>query len=86
MINIKDDLRDWTIKYILLNIKNFHSDGSSAFNEWIDNFDEELARIAVDLEFINDWGYDEREEVDEVEAMEYAESIMQSILGNWHLL
>ena len=36
-------------------------------------------------EFINDWGYDERDEITQTEAQEYAQILIQRILDNWYL-
>lgn len=37
------------------------------------------------MEFTNDWGYEERKEISEDEAIEYAHSLIQRILNSWYL-
>ena len=39
----------------------------------------------INMEIINDWGYDEREYITEKEASEYSQILMQRIIDNWYL-
>ena len=85
MINIKTELKEWLVNYITNNIHGFESEDSPKFNAWVKAFDKEKAYLVVDMEFINDWGYDERESISEEEAAKYAQPLIKRILGNWYL-
>ena len=69
-IRIKTELKDWLID----NITNT-----------IHELEIENAELVVNMEFINDWGYDEREYITEKEASEYSQILMQRIIDNWYL-
>ena len=85
MINIKTELKEWLVNYITNNIHGFESEDSPEFNAWAKAFDKEEASFVVDMEFINDWGYDERESISEEEATKYAQPLIKRILENWNL-
>lgn len=84
-INIKNELNEWLVKYITNTIHNLYAEDSDEFNKWAENFKESEAKFVVDMEFCNDWGYDEREDIDENEAEKYASTLIQTILDNWFL-
>ena len=85
MINIKTELKEWLVNYITNNIHGFESEDSPKVNAWVKAFDKEKAYLVVDMEFINDWGYDERESISEEEAAKYAQPLIKRILENWNL-
>ena len=85
MIKIKTELQDWLVDNITNAIHGLEAENSDEFNKWAKSFEREEASFVVNMEFGNDWGYDEREEVSEKEAAEYAQSLMQKILDNWYL-
>lgn len=85
LINIKKDLREWLIKYITNTIHGLTAEDSAEFNKWAKSFKKEEAEFVVDMEFVNDWGYDEREIIPEEEAEKYAQLLLQRILDNWYL-
>jgi len=37
------------------------------------------------MEFVNDWGYNGRNEISEKEAIDYAQILLKRILDNWYL-
>lgn len=84
MINIKNDLKNWLVDYIINTIHNLASD-STAFNSWAKSLDWGEVDFVVDMEFICDFGYDTREEIEENEAKEYADRLMKIILNKWYL-
>ena len=89
MINIKNELRDWLVDYITTTVNSLESiDSTEKFNEefnnWAKSFNREEAEFVVDMEYINDWGYDERNEITEKEANEYAQTLLRVVLDNWH--
>lgn len=84
-INIKKNLREWLVEYITNAIHGLLTEDSIEFNKWAKAFKKEEAEFVVDMEFINDWGYDERENIPEEEAIEYAQILLQKILNNWYL-
>ena len=81
----KDDLKNWLIDYITDTIRGLKTDDSEDFNRWAANFKKEEAEFLVKMEYINDWGYDERTEIDRDEAEKYANVLMEDILKNWYL-
>lgn len=85
IISIKKDLKKWLVEYITNSIHGLSAENSTEFNNWAKSFKKEEAEFVVDMEFMNDWGYDERENVPEDEAMKYAQLLMQKILDNWYL-
>ena len=84
-IKIKNELSDWLVKYITDCIHNMEAKDFNEFNKWAKSFKEEEAAFLVKAEFINDWGYDERDEITQTEAQEYAQILIQRILDNWYL-
>lgn len=85
MLNIKTELKGWLVNYITNYIHALESDDSPEFVAWAKAFDKEEASFVVDMEFINDWGYDERESISIEEAVKYAQPLIKSILENWYL-
>lgn len=85
MINVKKDLENWLVNYITDTIHQLEAENSEAFNKWAKNFEREEAEFVVSMEFGVDWGYEERKEISEEEAAEYASSLIQTILDNWYL-
>lgn len=85
MIRIKTELQNWLVDSITNAIHGLEAGKSDEFNKWAKNFEREEANFVVNMEFGNDWGYDEREEVTEEEAAEYAQMLIRKILDNWNL-
>lgn len=84
-INIKKELNGWLVEYLTNTVHGLESEDSAEFNKWAKAFEREDAQFIVDMEFVNDWGYDEREEVSEEEAIMYAQPLLMRILENWYL-
>lgn len=78
-IRIKTELKDWLIDNITNTIHDLEIENSENFNKWAKTFKKENAELVVNMEFINDWGYDEREYITEKEASEYSQILMQRI-------
>jgi len=85
LIDIKKDLRGWLVEYITNTIHGLTAEDSAEFNKWAKSFKKEEAEFVVEMEFVNDWGYDERKKVPEEEAVEYAKQLLQRILDNWYI-
>jgi hypothetical protein len=79
------ELQEWLVNYITDSIHGFEAEDSAEFNKWAKNFQKEEAEFVVNMEFGNDWGYDERKEITLKEAKEYANTLMKKILENWYL-
>lgn len=77
-INIKNELEDWLVYYITDTVHNLEAENSPEFNKWAKSFEKDEASFVVGMEFINDWGYDERTEIDESEAEKYAQTLLKS--------
>ena len=84
-IKIKSELENWLIDKITSTIHGLEAENSDDFNTWAKGFKREEAEFLVNMEFGNDWGYDPREEISEEEAINYAQSLLQTILDNWQL-
>lgn len=84
-IKIKEELRDWLANYITDTIHGCKTEDSVEFNKWANSFKKEEAEFVVDMEFVNDWEYDERSEIPKEEAVEYAQSLLERILNSWYL-
>lgn len=84
-IRIKTELKDWLIDNITNTIHELEIENSENFNKWAKTLKKENAELVVNMEFINDWGYDEREYITEKEASEYSQILMQRIIDNWYL-
>ena len=84
-IRIKTELKDWLIDNITNTIHDLEIENSENFNKWAKTFKKENAELVVNMEFINDWGYDEREYITEKEASEYSQILMQRIIDKWYL-
>lgn len=83
-IKINEELQQWVIDYITNTVHQLESEESKEFNQWAKSFKKEEAEFLVDMEFINDWGYDERKEIPEEEAQKYADSLLKVVLDNWY--
>lgn len=84
LINIKKGLKEWLVNYITNTIHGLEAENSAEFNNWAKSFEKEEAEFVVNMEFVNDWGYDECEEVSEEDAKKYAQLLLQKILDNWY--
>lgn len=76
-----EDLKEWLVDYITMNIHSMESEESEEFNNWAKSFEKEEAEFVVRAEFVNDWGYDNRNEISIKEASEYAQALIQRILS-----
>ena len=85
MIKIETELNEWLVTYITSTINNLEANESAGFNEWAKSFKKEESQFVVNMEFTNDWGYEERKEISEDEAIKYAHSLIQRILDGWYL-
>ncbi len=81
----KSRLRFWLTAYITECIHSMRTSELPEFNKWAKSFDKKDANFVVNLEFINDWGYDERELIPLDEAANYANKLMQRIVNSWYL-
>ena len=63
MINIKKDLENWLVDYLTDTVRNLEAKDSADFNDWAKSFERDEAAFVVGMEFVNDWGYDERTEI-----------------------
>lgn len=79
-----EDLKEWLVDYITMNIHSMESEESEEFNNWAKSFEKEEAEFVVRAEFVNDWGYDNRNEISIKEASEYAQALIQRILSTWY--
>lgn len=79
-----EDLKEWLVDYITMNIHSMESEESEEFNNWAKSFEKEEAEFVVKAEFVNDWGYDNRNEISIKEASEYAQALIQRILSTWY--
>ena len=87
-IKIKEELEDWLVDYItdyVHKLEAVNTPENEEFNKWAKSFKREEAKFVVKTEFVNDWYYDERTEILENEATEYAQSLLRVILDNWYL-
>ena len=84
-INIKNELESWLVDYITDTIHSMEAEDLEEFNQWAKSFKRDEADFVVKMEFVNDWGYDERTEITEEEAIKYAGILIQRIVDNWFL-
>lgn len=85
MINIKKDLENWLVDYLTDTVRNLEVKDLADFNDWAKSFERDEAAFVVGMEFVNDWGYDERTEISEEEAEEYAQPLLKTILETWYM-
>lgn len=85
MINIKKDLENWLVDYLTDTVRNLEVKDLADFNDWAKSFERDEAAFVVGMEFVNDWGYDERTEISEEEAEEYAQTLLKTILETWYM-
>lgn len=85
MINIKNELESWLVDFITETIHSMEVEDFEDFNQWAKSFKRDEADFVVKMEFPNDWGYDERIEITEDEAIKYAGPLIQRIVDNWFL-
>ena len=84
-IRIKTELKDWLIDNITNTIHDLEIENSENFNKWAKTFKKENAELVVNMEFINDWGYDEREYItSNPQAISMAISIAVKSLNTMH--
>ena len=79
-----EKLKEWLIDYITDTIHQLESD-SPEFNAWAKSFKRAEADFVVNMEFVVDWGDDERSEIPEDEAMSYGNTLMKVILDRWYI-
>ena len=80
-----NELSNWLVTYITDFIHGAQAESAPEFSKWAKSFKREEAEFVVRAEFVNDWGYDERESISEEEAAKYAQSLIKIILENWYL-
>ena len=80
-----NELSNWLVTYITDFIHGAQAENAPEFSKWAKSFKREEAEFIVRAEFVNDWGYDERESISEEEAAKYAQSLIKIILENWYL-
>ena len=85
MISIRTELKEWLVNYVISFVKDCKSEDSQEFNDWVKSLKNEDVISVVEVEFINDWGYDKRDAISEEEAIKYAQSLIQKILSTWCL-
>lgn len=78
-------MKEWLVNYITDAIHGTKAENSEEFDKWAKSFKKEEAEFVVNAEFINDWGYDERDEVPLDEAKDYGNALIDRILDNWYL-
>ena len=83
-IKIKNELENWLVDYLTNAVHNLEAEDSPEFNKWAKSFEREEAAFVVGREFGNEWGYDDRVDITEEEAGEYAQSLLKVILDNWY--
>lgn len=84
MIKISE-LRDWLVDYITDTIHGLSSDDSREFTIWARSFKRDEADFVVNMEYIVDWGDEERTEISEEEAANYAQKLIQKIADVWYI-
>lgn len=84
-INIVNELESWLIDYLTNTIHNLEAEDSEEFNKWAKSFERDEAEFVVNMEFVNDWSYDQRTEITEEEATKYANSLLRKILDRWYI-
>lgn len=80
----KSDLKGWVIDYITRTIHSAQSDDKD-FNDWANSFSQEEAETFVNMEYVADWGDDEREKIPIDEVHQYAVSMLNTILSRWNI-
>lgn len=84
MIDI-NDLEKWLVDYITESIHNYKVEDNEEFNKWANSFEREEAEFVVNMEFMVDFGNEERQCIPTSEAQEYASFLIQKILDVWYL-
>lgn len=84
MINIKTELQEWVVDYIVDTIHSLTSD-SEEFNAWAKSFERDEAELVVNMKFNVDFGYDERESITDEEAQAYADKLLTIIINAWYM-
>ena len=84
-----EQLADWLIDTITERIHKLRVKeewiSKEDFNNWAKSFQREEAAVLVNMEFVVDWGEEERKEIPIEEASSYANKLMQTILDIWYL-
>lgn len=83
-LNIKKELENWLVDYLTNTVHSLKSENCEDFNNWAKSFEKEEAAFLVGMEFVSDFGYDERTEITESEAEEYAQGLLRIIIDNWN--
>ena len=78
-------LSNWLVTYITDFIHGAQAENAPEFLKWAKSFKREEAESIVKAEFVNDWGYDERSEISEEEAILYARALLERILSSWFM-
>ena len=84
-INIANELKPWLVDYITNTIHDLKAENSEEFNKWAKSFEREEAEFVVNMEFVNDWGYEDRTDITEKEAADYAGTLLKKILDSWYI-
>lgn len=83
-IKIQEELSDWLVDYITNSINGFSEEShTKGFIQQAQTFKKEDVQFVVNAEFINDWDYDEREDISEAEAKKYADALIKRITYLW---
>ena len=84
-----EQLADWLIDTITEGIHKLKIEeewvSKDDFNKWAKSFQREEAAFLVNMEFVVDWGEEERNEIPVEEANSYASKLMQRIVDVWYL-
>lgn len=80
-----NELSNWLVTYITDFIHGAQAENAPEFLKLAKSFKREEAESIVKAEFVNDWGYDERSEISEEEAILYARALLERILSSWFM-
>ena len=80
-----NELSNWLVTYITDFIHGAQAENAPEFLKWAKFFKREEAESIVKAEFVHDWGYDERSEISEEEAILYARALLERILSSWFM-
>ena len=80
-----NELSNWLVTYITDFIHGAQAENAPEFLKWAKSFKREEAESIVKAEFVNDWGYGERSEISEEEAILYARALLERILSSWFM-
>ena len=80
-----NEVSNWLVTYITDFIHGAQAENAPEFLKWAKSFKRAEAESIVKAEFVNDWGYDERSEISEEEAILYARALLERILSSWFM-